>query len=268
MQHMVGHLALGFDSKLWEGCRAIFREKWIISHVRVHTIRTNERGLLARLDVVPTRGLYGKEGPATSIGSTWDYLFIDKHIWLEKSYCAWRLFFEPEVIEKVLSIASSFPPEAKFEPYDIYYDALVQPLNEVELPLCDDPEAWDIPLREPNEAVADDFVRSWVGIEQFFGQILQPCTWKDCLLDFVNQLRRDGYDRKLRAGQSLFAFTVSRSRRHGLRPDQPWIAFQFHDRVMDMTIGKYNEQWTCSLEPVVSPAVITALSHLLKHPID
>ena len=264
---MVTHLHLRFDSKLWEGRKAIFREKWIISHVRVHTIRTNEGCLSAKLDVIPIRGLYGKEGPSTGIGNIWEYLFIDEDIWLAKGYCAWRLFFEPEVIQEVLSIASSFPSGAKFEPYDIYYDALVQPLNKVEIPVWDGP-AQDIPLREPDEQVADDFARSWVRIEQLFEQVLQPSAWKDDLLGFVRQLRHDGYDRKLRAGQSLFAFTVSRSRRHGLRPDQPWIVFHFHDSLMDMTLGKYNKQWTCTLEPLVSPAVIAALRHLLKHPID
>jgi hypothetical protein len=94
MQHMVTHLPLGFDSKLWEGRKAIFREKWIISQVRVHTIRTRESGLFAKLDVIPIRGLYGK-APATSIGSIWNHLFIDEHIWLERGYFCWRLLLNP-----------------------------------------------------------------------------------------------------------------------------------------------------------------------------
>jgi hypothetical protein len=266
---MVTHLSLGFDSKLWEGSTAIFREKWIISHVRVHTIRTRERGLLAKLDVIPIRGLYGEEGPATSIGSIWEHLFIDEHIWLGRGYCGWRLFFEPELIQQVLSIASSFPPEASFEAYDTYYDVLVQPLNKVETPLCNQLRASDIdPPREPDVQLADDFARTWVRIEEFFGQALSPSAWKDYLLAFVSQLRRGGYDRKLRAGKSSFAFTVSRSRRHGLRPDQPWISFLFHDSVMDMMICEYHKRWACTLGPLVSPGVTAALRHLLKHPID
>jgi hypothetical protein len=177
--------------------------------------------------------------------------------------------FEPDVIQEVLSIASSFPPEANIEAYDVYYDALVQPLKKVETPLRDELKASDLyPLREPDLQLADDFARSWIRIEEFFGRALPPSAWKDYLLDFVRQLRRDGYDRKLRAGQSLFAFTVSRSRRHGLRPDQPWIAFLFHDSVMEMIICEHHKRWTCTLGPLVSPGVIAALRHLLKHPID
>lgn len=48
-------------------------------------------------------------------------------------------------------------------------------------------------------------------------------------------MRERGYDRTLRAGQSLLTFIVSRSRRHGLRADQPRIVFDFHDNGMDVT---------------------------------
>ena len=39
---------------------------------------------------------------------------------------------------------------------------------------------------------------------------------------------------KLRAGQSLFALVVSRSRLHGLRPDQPSVCFWLHEGLMDI----------------------------------
>jgi len=265
---MIIHLPLGFDSKMWEGHEAIFTEKWIISHVRVHTIKTNARYLSAKIDVLPIRGLYGEEGRSIRIGSIWDHLFIEKHIWLERGYARWRVFFGPEVIRDVLSIASSFPPEAKFESYDVYYDRLAKPLKKIETPLWNELRELDFhPVHEPDLQLADEFARSWVRTEEFLGQALPPSTSKDCLLNFVSELRRDGYDRKLRAGQSLFAFTVSRSRRHGLRPDQPWIAFSFHDSVMDVTICERHKRWACTLEPTVSSGVIAALRHLLKHPI-
>ena len=72
-----------------------------------------------------------------------------------------------------------------------------------------------------------DFIQSWERIEEFFGLMLARVPWKDRVLQFIAELRQAGYDRKLRAGQTIDIFIVSRSRHHGLRPDQSRVAFYF-----------------------------------------
>ena len=72
-----------------------------------------------------------------------------------------------------------------------------------------------------------DFIQSWEGMEEFFGWMLARVPWKDRVLQFIAELRQAGYDRKLRAGQTIDIFIVSRSRHHGLRPDQSRVAFYF-----------------------------------------
>jgi hypothetical protein len=78
-----------------------------------------------------------------------------------------------------------------------------------------------------------DFIQSWEGMEEFFGWMLARVPWKDRVLQFIAELRQAGYDQKLRAGQSIDIFIVSRSRCHGLRPDQSRVAFCFHKDGME-----------------------------------
>ena len=168
----------------------------------------------------------------------------------------------------MLAIAESFPKDATFEPYDRHYHALVLPLKRVARPIFDELEAEELGVRQVDPQLADEFARGWVDILEFFKERLNPSPDKDRQIEFVEQLRRDGYDRKLRAGQSLYMFTVSRSRRYGLRRDQPSLAFGFHEGVMHMVTIRWDGHSTSTLKPGMSTDVEAALADLLKHPID
>jgi hypothetical protein len=87
---------------------------------------------------------------------------------------------------------------------------------------------------DTGNAFEADFIESWDSLEVVFEWILARVSGKNRVLQFIAQLCQAGCDRKLRAGQSLEVFIVSRSRDHGLRPDQPRIVFCFHDDVMDV----------------------------------
>jgi hypothetical protein len=52
----------------------------------------------------------------------------------------------------------------------------------------------------------DEFIQGWNWIEQLYGDL--NCPQKGRVLQFIAELRKAGYDRKLRAGQSLFTFIV------------------------------------------------------------
>jgi hypothetical protein len=119
---------------------------------------------------------------------------------------------------------------------------------------------------ESDDSIEGEFIQSWDRIEQFFDSVLEPGPWKDQVLQFISQLRHAGYDRKLRAGQSLFALVVSRSRRHGLRLDQPCVCFWLHDGVMDMQEEK--DVYVHLADSTLSPLVEAALARLLTQPID
>lgn len=115
-----------------DGRLAIFTEKWIVALVKVHSIRVTERDVRARIQCIPTQGLYGKY--EISIGTIHEYLHIGNEIWIERGYCGWQVFFAPALIEEVLAIATSFPKDWVYGPADADFDeryaALMKPLRE------------------------------------------------------------------------------------------------------------------------------------------
>jgi len=123
------------------------------------------------------------------------------------------------------------------------------------------------------DPVERDFVQCWERTEELFRDwLLDRAPWKGKVLQFMAQLRRAGYDRKLRAGQILDMFVVSRSRRHGLRPDQPRVVFFFHDNVMDVffrndAMGQGKPE-VCSTGISVSAPVQALLDRLVSREID
>jgi hypothetical protein len=119
---------------------------------------------------------------------------------------------------------------------------------------------------ESGDPVENDFIQSWNRITECFDLTLDEDLRKDRVLIFIAQLRRAGYDRKLRAGQTVDMFIVSRSRRHGLRPDQPFVVFCFHRDVMDVREG--NDECIRGADISLSPPVEAVLTRLLNHPID
>jgi len=93
---------------------------------------------------------------------------------------------------------------------------------------------------EAGKPVEGEFLQSWDSIERFYKGFAQRRS--DAPLRFIAALRAAGFDRELRAGQSMWSFIVSRARRHGLRRNQPNIVFDFHwrgrRRTRDASLGR------------------------------
>ena len=111
--------------------------------------------------------------------------------------------------------------------------------------------------------VTSNFMRSWDQIEEFFKLYAIPGT--DQILQFIGELRRAGYDKKFRAGQSVFSLVLSRSRHHSLRQDQPSVSFWFHHGIMDVVEGKDPRILHTSVS--LSAPVHALLNRLLEHPV-
>ena len=80
---------------------------------------------------------------------------------------------------------------------------------------------------EQGRGIEGEFLESWNLIERFY-QDLSSHGWEpisQAALGLIGAMREAGYDRVLRAGQSVYYLGLSRSRRHGLRPDQPCLWF-------------------------------------------
>ncbi|QIE99984.1 hypothetical protein [Roseimicrobium sp. ORNL1] len=107
----------------------------------------------------------------------------------------------------------------------------------------------------------DAMENSWVG---HLPESIQPLVKA-----FIAAMRQKGYDRKLRPGQSMFTFVLSRSRRYGLRQGQPFVDFSFNDE--GMTISN-NLGGTCTTHQqpsiMLTPEVEQLLERLAAEPID
>lgn len=121
-------------------------------------------------------------------------------------------------------------------------------------------------LETDRRAIEIDFLRSWDIIEVFFGEDY----WLTPLLPLIKTLRARGYDRQLRAGQSMNRFILSRSREHGLRPDQPSLIFSL-TRAGGMVVDLQGSNVSMRLmvdQVGITPEIENLFVVLLAHPID
>jgi len=119
---------------------------------------------------------------------------------------------------------------------------------------------------EKGNPVEGEFIESWDQTEGVYeGSRFPP---RSQVLPFIAQLRRAGYDRKLRAGQSIWSLIVSRSRRPRLRPDQPLVSFQFRENSMEVFSRNEAEERIFELPIAMSETVERVLQNLTARPID
>jgi hypothetical protein len=129
---------------------------------------------------------------------------------------------------------------------------------------------------EDEKALEEEFLASWDQIEKCYEFIRSEAhpryeAYGRAMLGLIGELRQQGYDRQLRAGQTLFMFIVSRSRKHGLRSDQSRI------EILEAVGGGmrliYDERLNEKIELIAEKFALTAefkelLQRLLTHPID
>lgn len=115
--------------------------------------------------------------------------------------------------------------------------------------------------------IEGEFLESWDEIEEFY---LRNDGWpgqRNAAL-FVEAARRAGYDRTLRAGQSLYTLMLSRSRRHGLRTGQPHLQFWFSDSWAKVVASFGEEKGFQFKELPLNPAIVGLMDRLVAFPID
>ena len=116
--------------------------------------------------------------------------------------------------------------------------------------------------------IESDFMLSWDQMEIFFGDDDMP--WMTQMLSFIRALRARGYDRKLRAGQSMITLIVSRSREYGLRASQPSLAFTITAQrgIRAQLTGEHVSVIATADRIEITPDIENLLIPLLAYPID
>jgi hypothetical protein len=89
---------------------------------------------------------------------------------------------------------------------------------------------------ELGRPVIGEFIQSWKHTKQTFQF---HCLHSDSLeaaqaSGLLTKMCEAGYDKTLRAGQSMMTLILSRSRRHGLQKGQPCIYFDFHSNEINV----------------------------------
>jgi len=82
---------------------------------------------------------------------------------------------------------------------------------------------------EKGEGIKGEFIESWNSIEKFYSEYFsdESKTREEDALRLIKEMRDVQLDEKLRAGQSLWFFILSRSRRHGLEENVSYIEITF-----------------------------------------
>ena len=88
-----------------EGTLAVFRERPLITVVRVSQISSDDNGMHCLLTDAAHSGLCplpARSPEGARIGASWDVFSGDEHNWYA-SYVSWDLFFERDLLEEVLA---------------------------------------------------------------------------------------------------------------------------------------------------------------------
>ena len=108
-------------------------------------------------------------------------------------------------------------------------------------------------------------MRSWDAIEQYYSE--DAGDYYKAVRDLIHAMREAGYDRLLRAGQSMASFGLSRSRSQGLRDGQPRMWFDIGSTEMDVDANFASG--SLQQHPIqLTEEVSQLLEALAKHEID
>lgn len=132
-----------------------------------------------------------------------------------------------------------------------------------------DPTLWIVPPWK-DRAHTTSFEKSWDVIEAFYELEAVKRQWLRPLLVLVGELRQAGFDRQLRAGQSLNSLGLSRSLRDGLRPEQSHLFLNPHadgTLVVEGTVAG-SAMLLGPLEARLSPSLRAAIEALARVEID
>jgi len=119
---------------------------------------------------------------------------------------------------------------------------------------------------EQGNGVEGEYTMSWDSIEQFYNEI--GLEKKDEILKLIRRMRSNGFDKTLRAGQSLYTLVLSRSRRHGLKENQNSISFTFNYIKSAMEVSMQNGEKLVFDKIEYTDAINNLLKSLELEPID
>lgn len=123
---------------------------------------------------------------------------------------------------------------------------------------------------ERGNPIEGEFLQSWDETEQFIGNEQMHFPQRTAVLNFLEAFRKAGYDKVFRVGVPGKSLLLSRSRRHGLRPDLQCIQFSFaSDKgTMDVFPNVAGAERIVGIPIALSKQVEQAVLELANQPIN
>lgn len=121
---------------------------------------------------------------------------------------------------------------------------------------------------EKGEGIKGEFIESWNSIEKFYNNFDDHFKTKILVIDLIKELRQKGFDERLRAGQSLYHFILSRSRRHGLISGQIFLKLVFNTEKNEMFVRDSAGKQILSGEIKFSTKLEAVLNNISKEEIS
>ncbi|CAM1340047.1 hypothetical protein [Tenacibaculum amylolyticum] len=120
---------------------------------------------------------------------------------------------------------------------------------------------------EKGEGIKGEFIKSWDEIEIYYREYPdsnRPFTGD--ALKLIQEMRNEGLDEVLRAGQSLWFFLISRERRHGIANNRPYVQINFlgKNKMVVKIIEDYEEEYVVESEVKYKGVLEKIIQELLK----
>lgn len=123
---------------------------------------------------------------------------------------------------------------------------------------------------EKGEGIKGEFIESWNSIERFYRELSDEYhPFKADAFKLIQEMRNKGLDKELRVGQSLFFFILSRSRRHGLEENHPYLHIAFlGNNKMKVTSRLNDKKETSDVDVKYEGLIEHMVNELLKEKIE
>lgn len=124
---------------------------------------------------------------------------------------------------------------------------------------------------EKGEGIKGEFIKSWDEIEMYYREYPdsnRPFTGD--ALRLIEELRNEGFDEVLRAGQSLWFFLLSRERRYGIADNRSYVQINFlgENKMVVKIIEDYEEEYAVESEVKYKGVLEKIIQELLKLKIE
>jgi hypothetical protein len=119
---------------------------------------------------------------------------------------------------------------------------------------------------EKGNPLEGEFLMSWDEVEEFYKEVNLPI--RAGIMQLIKTMRQKGFDKTLRAGTSLYDLMLSRSRRHGLNQQQPYVRFSFQYIKSVMEVRTWKKEVLTFDAVIYTDDIEKILKTLEQQPVD